>query len=45
LFGPTRPVRAGLGGARVANLRADSGRTADLSAAQVWDAVARLAGE
>lgn len=44
LFGPTRPARAGLCGARVANLRADSGRTEDLSAAQVWDAVARLAG-
>lgn len=45
LFGPTRPVRAGLCGPRVANLRADSGRTQDLGAAQVWDAVARLARE
>jgi len=45
LFGPTRPARAGLCGARVVNLRADSGRTHDLSAAQVWGAVARLVRE
>jgi len=45
LFGPTRPARAGLCGARVVNLRADSGRTQDLSAAQVWGAVARLVRE